>query len=427
MRRQARGRLQWPLRLQPSLEFVGRGDRQVCEAVVEIRDERLCAWVVGPKTEVGALRAELSRLLPRWMVPESIVMQPALPRTSTGKIDRRSLLSPLAVPPGAGAGARPRTGIESEVESQWAQVLDLPEIPVDVDFFTLGGTSLRAVRLCAAIRDRLGHDLPLSELFAGRTIREIARRMTLRQTARPGSARLVRLVEGGSKRPLLLVVPPGGRADALRALAANVDPNRPVYACELPAIGGDETRDFEQAGKLATAVLRGADHVVLLDSNPPGCRPAELSVPPARRLGGFAAHLGIGQALAAGALDQADVDTGLRAIHTAAQGSGGSLSDSSLEEFRGLFAHFHEAGDASWAALCGWQPNAARVTAYLIVATQHGPRTVDMVSGWPAVQGLVVEVSGVPASHDSMLTRYSQATASAQDARLSAIGDGSQT
>jgi len=111
-----------------ALEFLGRRDHQiktrgyrvelgeiettllrhpaVDEAVViavpdpEIT-HRLLAVVVprpgAPVTEAD-LKQHLSLTLPRYMVPESIVLRATLPRTSSGKVDRRALEPPLAQP-----------------------------------------------------------------------------------------------------------------------------------------------------------------------------------------------------------------------------------------------------------------------------------------------------------------------------------------
>ncbi|HEU5319767.1 MAG TPA: amino acid adenylation domain-containing protein, partial [Methylomirabilota bacterium] len=68
-------------------------------AVVAVPDEeigaRLRAFVVaraGQALTAAALQRHCADLLPRYMIPEAVELRPALPRTSTGKVDRPRLL-----------------------------------------------------------------------------------------------------------------------------------------------------------------------------------------------------------------------------------------------------------------------------------------------------------------------------------------------
>jgi len=174
-----------------TLEFLGRRDLQVKvrgirvepgeveaalaalpgvrEAAVAARgqgaDAWLAAWVVAEEgTEPGALRAALRERLPDALVPAVIVAVDALPRTASGKIDRRALPE-VETHAEAAAYVAPRTDAERELAAIWAEVLAVAQVGAHDTFFALGGHSLLAMQLAARIHARMGVELPLRALF----------------------------------------------------------------------------------------------------------------------------------------------------------------------------------------------------------------------------------------------------------------------
>ncbi|WP_257453437.1 non-ribosomal peptide synthetase [Archangium lipolyticum] len=154
------------------------------EAVVIARDDGdgqgggdsryLCGYVVAEHpVEPELLRAHLATTLPAHMVPPCIVPLDSLPLTSRGKIDRARLPSPRAT---FVVQAAPTTPTEKRLARIWADVLGLDAETVDADrsFFEVGGHSLSAMKLAAAIEKEFGKHLPLAELFRAQTIRELA-------------------------------------------------------------------------------------------------------------------------------------------------------------------------------------------------------------------------------------------------------------
>jgi len=120
-------------------------------------DKRLVAYVVtraGQHAGAADLRAFLRLRLPEPMVPAAFVTLPALPRTGSGKIDRRALPAPEH------AHHAPAASPEAHrLAALWAEVLGLDEVGLDDDFFDLGGDSIVVLKLCARARE-LG--IPLS-------------------------------------------------------------------------------------------------------------------------------------------------------------------------------------------------------------------------------------------------------------------------
>ncbi|SER23878.1 non-ribosomal peptide synthetase [Actinokineospora terrae] len=191
------------------LEYLGRADDQVkirgfriepgevekvlagCPGVAQVaviaredrpEDQRLVAYLVGD-IGVDTLRAKAAAVLPEYMVPAAFVVLDALPLTTNGKLDRRALPAPeyTADPAGRMAGT-PR---EQILAGLFAEVLGLPSVGVDDDFFALGGHSLLATRLISRIRTVLGAELGIRDLFAEPTVAGVDHRLDPLTGARP--------------------------------------------------------------------------------------------------------------------------------------------------------------------------------------------------------------------------------------------------
>ena len=101
---------------------------------------------------VGDLRAHLQSGLPAHMIPSIFVELDRLPRRPNGKVDRNALPSPDSGRLGSGEPfAAPRTPMEATLARLWAEVLGVERTSIHDGFFDLGGTSLKATRLLAAI------------------------------------------------------------------------------------------------------------------------------------------------------------------------------------------------------------------------------------------------------------------------------------
>lgn len=156
-----------------------RGFADVKEvAVIDRKDASganfLCAYVVGNEDlKLDALRAYLQERLPGAMVPSAFVVMEKLPRTVSGKIDRRALPQ-LQERTGRGEYVEPSTASEQTVAGIWADLLGLPKISLNDNFFELGGHSLLATRVMVRVRKTTGVELPLRALFENPTVAKLA-------------------------------------------------------------------------------------------------------------------------------------------------------------------------------------------------------------------------------------------------------------
>ncbi|WP_079165662.1 non-ribosomal peptide synthetase [Streptomyces sp. NRRL S-31] len=124
--------------------------------------------------EPGELRAFLARGLPDHLVPALVVPLERLPLGATGKLDRRALPVPRwAAPTAGGSGRPPRTGAEQTLAAIWCEVLDVPEVGADDNYFTLGGDSVLGIQVVSAAR-RAGLALTPRHLFTHQTLAALA-------------------------------------------------------------------------------------------------------------------------------------------------------------------------------------------------------------------------------------------------------------
>ncbi|UCH93962.1 MAG: amino acid adenylation domain-containing protein [Candidatus Aminicenantes bacterium] len=186
-----------------NIEFLGRKDHQIkirgfrielgeienqllrhkhiSEAVVsslggEHSTHLLCAYIVSDKELQNAqLRDYLSEQLPDYMIPSYFMRLDHLPLTPGGKIDRKVLPKP-------GVGGRveytpPGSKIEKTLVDIWSEVLSMEKeaIGIDINFFEMGGHSLKAIAVVTRIHKKLDVRVPIAQIFRTPTIRKLTR------------------------------------------------------------------------------------------------------------------------------------------------------------------------------------------------------------------------------------------------------------
>ncbi|MCV7117187.1 amino acid adenylation domain-containing protein, partial [Mycobacterium nebraskense] len=213
------------------LQYLGRADEQVKirgyrielgeiqtalsgldgveQAVVIAREDRPAALrLVGYVTESvagavdpAAMRSQLAERLPAYMVPAAVMVLQALPLTVNGKLDRRALPAPEYH---AGLYRAPADVVEEVLAGVYAQILGLERVGVDESFFDLGGDSLSAMRLVAAVNKTLDTNLAVRTIFDAPSVRSLSqllgrdgRLLEVAPTASPATDLCFASVHGG--------------------------------------------------------------------------------------------------------------------------------------------------------------------------------------------------------------------------------------
>ena len=233
-----------------TLEFLGRSDDQVkirgfrvepeeIEAVLRERpgvtevvvsaweapdaDKRLVAYVVGDRAiDEDELRRSVQDQLPSYMIPAAFIMLDALPRLTSGKVDRRNLPAPEW-----GSGQRsyvaPRSPTEEVLAGIWSQVLGIDRVGARDNFFALGGHSLTATQVAARMGHVFGLQAPLKDLFDAPTLESLAER--IEPATRSQSRRQALIIEPSDRRGDLEL----SHAQQRLWFIDRFDPGRPTY------------------------------------------------------------------------------------------------------------------------------------------------------------------------------------------------------
>ncbi|MEO3974458.1 amino acid adenylation domain-containing protein [Streptomyces sp. CAU 1734] len=185
----------------------------VGRAVVLVREDlpgsqQLVGYVVppaapdAPAPDAAVLRAAVAERLPEYMVPSAVVVLDAFPLTANGKINRRALPAPDLSGLTTAGGRAPRGAREEILTGIFADVLGLPGVGPEDDFFSLGGHSLLAARVIARVRTALRTECTIRDVFEARTVAALATRIGTGENSAP-PARPVLTAAGGDRPELL--------------------------------------------------------------------------------------------------------------------------------------------------------------------------------------------------------------------------------
>jgi amino acid adenylation domain-containing protein/non-ribosomal peptide synthase protein (TIGR01720 family) len=198
-----------------AIEFLGRSDHQVKirgfriepgeveaalthqegvrQAVVVAREDepgrrQLVAYLVteaGRTLDLAALREDLRKRLPDYMIPAHLVPLERLPLTPNGKLDKQALPAPAAAGPAARpAEQAPRDERERLLVETFEATLRRPNIGIHDNYFEMGGDSITAIQLVSRTK-RAGWHLTIRDLFANPTVARLAPRIARAEGTTP--------------------------------------------------------------------------------------------------------------------------------------------------------------------------------------------------------------------------------------------------
>ncbi|MGV9413633.1 non-ribosomal peptide synthase/polyketide synthase [Nocardia sp. NPDC003693] len=137
---------------------------------------RLVAYLTADgDLDPAAVLATARGRLPGYMVPAALTVLDTVPVTQSGKLDRKALPAPdfAAIAPSRAPG----TDTEQQVAQVFGAVLGAPVHGAEDNFFDIGGNSLLATRLTAALHHEFGVELPVRAIFEAPTVAGVAARV----------------------------------------------------------------------------------------------------------------------------------------------------------------------------------------------------------------------------------------------------------
>ncbi|HEX7938793.1 MAG TPA: phosphopantetheine-binding protein, partial [Gemmatimonadaceae bacterium] len=227
-----------PLEVEAAL----RSHPSVREAAVAVHQRKgegvLVAYVhcVGEPPSSAEFRRVLRARLSGPMVPSVYVQVSELPRTASGKLDRRALPSPFSadtgVAPTFAATAAPNAdSITRAITEAWQQVLGVASVGLHDDFFEIGGSSLTGAQVVERLEHDFGIRLTLTTLLKHSTVAELGAALQS-DDAKHRGFKLVRLRSGDGAPALLCIPGVRGRPAGVFALNERLSDARTVFAMD---------------------------------------------------------------------------------------------------------------------------------------------------------------------------------------------------
>ena len=189
-------------------------------------------YVARRELEVRDLRDFLSTKVPQEVIPNLFVHLRRLPLNLHGKVNFQALpgLEEIRRSTSRTALRTARTPTEELLAGIWCEVLGLPAVGLDDQFFELGGHSLLGTRVISRVREWLGLEIPLRELFAAPRLGELAARIDAvrRRQPHPAPPR-IRPVANRDALPLSF-------AQQRLWLVEQLEPGNAAYNTHLPLL-----------------------------------------------------------------------------------------------------------------------------------------------------------------------------------------------
>jgi amino acid adenylation domain-containing protein len=119
------------------------------------------------------LRRWLRETLPSYMVPSAITVLAALPLTTSGKVNRAALDAAADERQADLGAAQPTTSAERLLAEIWGDVLGVPVLSRQDNFFDLGGDSIKSTQVAARLREA-GKPVMVRSIFTHQTVAALA-------------------------------------------------------------------------------------------------------------------------------------------------------------------------------------------------------------------------------------------------------------
>ena len=191
------------------------------------------------ETNSQAIKDELRKKLPAYMVPEMILKVDEIPLNGNGKVDKKRLIATAKENQNQSTNeiVNPTNETEEYILSLWKKILKVEKMGIDDDFFDMGGHSLKAVQLMAEIKREKEISIPLASLILNSTVRTFAPLLTSNKKDSFWQC-LVPIRSKGTKTPLFLIHGAGLNILLYQSLTHHLKEDRPIYAFQAKGLDG---------------------------------------------------------------------------------------------------------------------------------------------------------------------------------------------
>ncbi|MGV9712083.1 amino acid adenylation domain-containing protein [Gordonia sp. NPDC003424] len=406
--------------------------RAVASVIASPAGDYLAVYLVpaaDATVDTGDVVACAAAELPAYMVPSAVMVLDTLPVTPSGKLDRARLPQPQRT---VGDFREPSSRLEAEIARIFSDVLGVPRVGADDDFFALGGNSLKSVQVVSELKKALDTDVPIRWMLSSPSPADLAKRIESgagdgqNDTGATGLGLgvLLPIRAEGEQPPLFCIHPASGLAWCYHTLAPHLSADRPIYGLQAPQIGGDDDgpttiagiarRYFDEIRKVqahgpyhllgwsmggviahavAAEITAAGEHVELLamlDAEADGIDPSEVSTITAGQLiSNLGPVLGIDFVSADATAEQAAQQI------TEHLGDGFGVDAATIDRLT-------EAYNVSIRAAAAWQPPAVDTDMLYFTAVRDRRSDAQGHHGWvPFVGGRISNVD-VDATHLAM-------------------------
>jgi amino acid adenylation domain-containing protein len=211
---------------------------------------------------IAQIKDALQNQFPSYMLPKAYILLKKIPLTLNGKVDNAALPEPNFNIDSNVIYIDTSTKEEKQLIILWQTILGISVISLEDNFFDVGGTSLLALNLLVKIKDRLGVELSIRDIFTYPTLKEQAnfiqsvRNQTIIKTKSFSiPCPIITLQAQGNQSPLFLIHPIGGTIFWYSALAKLLKKVRPIYGIQDPSIELEKPI-FESIEEMASFYLK---------------------------------------------------------------------------------------------------------------------------------------------------------------------------
>ncbi len=209
-------------------------------------DKKLVAYIIpGEKFKQEEIENILREKLPGYMVPAAWIYLEKFPLLADGSVDGNALQTFDIDGLTTVEYVAPRNETETRLVAIIQKILTSQVVGIKDNFFRLGGNSMKALQVMAAIRKELQIDLDIKYFFLYPTIEGLAEYLQiisgnnaagdLLPSASRHCGAIIPIKQSGTKMPLYIVCGGGGTAFTFEKFANLLDKDQPVYGFQQPS------------------------------------------------------------------------------------------------------------------------------------------------------------------------------------------------